>query len=260
MTRNSQLALDQARTMCRDKHNPSILLLADDSRGHANTVLDHIAMFTNLSRHDVRLFNPKYLKDNKSLDLNEFDAVVIHYSLPIIFDTYLAPSFREKLRAYPGLKIQFIQDDYRWVDRMAAMMRYLGINVLFTLYPEDKIAKVWDQTRLPNVAVFTTLAGYVPDSLLNLETTPIATRPIDIGYRGRALPYWLGRLGQEKVWIAQGVLERAPYYGLCCDIGWLEEDRIYGEQWNVFIRSCKAMLGTESGASITDFDGRSKRA
>jgi len=138
---------------------------------------------------------------------------------------------------------------------MAAMMRYLGINVLFTLYPEDKIAKVWDQTRLPNVAVFTTLAGYVPDSLLNLETTPIATRPIDIGYRGRALPYWLGRLGQEKVWIAQGVLERAPYYGLCCDIGWLEEDRIYGEQWNVFIRSCKAMLGTESGASITDFDG-----
>ena len=193
------------------------------------------------------------------LDLNEFDAVVIHWSLVIISDHYLAPDFRQRIADFRGLKIQFIQDDYRWVDRMTAMMRFLGIQVLFTLVPEAEIPKIWDRTRLPSVRAVTTLAGYVPDSLVGVVAPPIDGRPIEIGYRGRVLPYELGRVGQEKVWIGRGVLERAARYGLRCDIAWMEKDRIYGERWNEFMRSCRAVLGTESGATITDFDGSLER-
>jgi hypothetical protein len=193
------------------------------------------------------------------LDLNEFDAVVIHWSLVIISDHYLAPAFRERIAAFRGLKIQFIQDDYRWVDRMTAMMRSLGIQVLFTLVPEAEIPKIWDQSRLPAVRAVTTLAGYVPDSLVGVVAPPIDQRPIEIGYRGRVLPYEIGRVGQEKVWIGRGVLERAGRYGLRSDIAWMEKDRIYGVRWNEFMRSCRAVLGTESGATITDFDGSLER-
>jgi hypothetical protein len=42
---------------------------------------------------------------------------------------------------------------------------------------------------------------------------------------------------------------------LRCDIGWRERERIYGERWHRFLASCRATLGTESGASIADFDG-----
>jgi hypothetical protein len=65
-----------------------------------------------------------------------------------------------------------------------------------------------------------TPAGYVPESLVSYPALPIESRPIDIGYRGRTVPYWLGEFGQEKVLIGQGVLERAEEYGLKCNIAW----------------------------------------
>src|SRR5262245_35331712 len=232
----------------------SILLLCDDDGSHASTLLEHIEAFGKYSVHDVRTFNPRFLRGSRTLDLREFDVVVIHYSLCIVVDNYLAPRFRESLRHFKGLKVQFIQDDYRWVNRIADMMRQVGINVLFTLVPPAEIPKVWSAERLPGVVKISTLAGYVPESLVRLPVRPLDERPLDIGYRGRELPYWIGRLGQDKVRIAQGVLARAEKYGLRCDIAWAEGNRIYGQAWTDFLTSCRAILGTESGASITDFD------
>lgn len=208
--------------------------------------------------HKVRIFNPRWIKGSRFLDIDEFDVVVIHYSLLIISDDYLSPAFRAKIRRFKGLKVQFIQDDYRRVDEISSMMRYMGISILFTLVPTRRIQNVWEE-RLPGVVKTNTLPGYMPDGLVGVDTPPMESRPIDIGYRGRILPYWLGELSQEKVWIGQGVLGRAEKYGLRCDIAWREEDRIYGQDWNRFVSSCKAMLGTESGASITDFDGSAEK-
>ncbi|MBI2264229.1 MAG: hypothetical protein HYU64_03515 [Armatimonadetes bacterium] len=232
----------------------SVLLLCDDDRGHAATVLDHIGALRKFSRHDIRLFNPKGMADSRFLDLDEFDVVVVHYSLIAFLDHYLAPSFRERIRKYHGLKIQFIQDEYCRVDDAAAVMGDMGIHILFTVVPEHAVPKLYGP-RLPGVVMVHTLTGFVPDHLLNAETPSLRSRPIDIGYRGRTLPYWLGELAQEKVWIAQGVLARVPQHGLRCDIAWEEKDRIYGRKWVEFLSSCKATLGTESGASIADYDG-----
>ena len=62
-------------------------------------------------------------------------------------------------------------------------------------------------------------------------------------------------LGQEKAWIAEGFASRAEAAGLRCDIDWREGARIYGDDWFAFIASSRVTLGTESGATITDFDG-----
>ena len=106
----------------------------------------------------------------------------------------------------------------------------------------------------------TTLTGFVPENLVHWPRRPLSERAFDVVYRGRDLPYWLGRLTQEKHWIAEGFLELAPRYGLRTDIGWREQDRIYGDRWIEFIASGRATLGTESGASIADFDGSVERA
>jgi hypothetical protein len=232
----------------------NVLVLCDDNRAHANTVRDHIEGLTRHSRHRVRLFNPRGLSESRLLDFDEFDVLVVHWSLVIISDHYLAPDFRSKLAAFKGVKVQFLQDDYRWVDKISAMMRFFGIAVLFTLVPPGAASAVWTR-RLPGVRIEPTLAGYVPERLVGLDAPPLEGRPVDIGYRGRILPFHLGEVSQEKVWIGEGVLARAPAYGLRCDIGWKETDRIYGAQWDRFIRSCRTMLGTESGATIFDFDG-----
>jgi hypothetical protein len=237
----------------------SVLLLADDSSAHANTILEHINALTRLSRHDVVVYNPRALSGSFALDFDEFDVIVIHYSLVTISDQYLAPAFRARIRRFDGLKIQIIQDDYRWVEEFWAMMRELGVRVLFTLVPEREIERVWPSAELPGVERITTLAGYVPLDAGTLPVPPLGDRPFDIVYRGRALPYWIGRLGQEKAWIAQGVAERAARYGLRCDVDWREGSRIYGRSWLEFLSSGRATLGSESGASITDFDGSLER-
>ena len=256
----STMGIDKVAAKSSRGDKLSILLLCDDDHNHANTVLDHIGAFTDLSRHEVYAFNCRGLIiGSKFLNFDAFDVVVIHYSIFVISDYYIHPDLREKLRRFQGLKIQFIQDDYRRIDEFAAMMRYIDIHILFTLYPTALIAKVWDESRLSGVVKISTLAGYVPDRLVNFKAPPLHSRPLDIGYRARKLPYWLGEFSQEKYWIGQGVLSLAEQYGLCCDISWREEDRIYGRKWNKFISSCKATLGTESGASIADFDGSVER-
>ncbi len=237
----------------------SILLLCDDRTGNANTILDHIDAFRRYSRHQVRTFNPVHTQRSIALDLNEFDAVVIHYSLVLSHERHVSKSFRAKLSRFRGLKVQFMQDEYRWVDRATSASREVGIDVLFTAAPEPAAGQLYD-ARLPGVRRVQTLTGYVPESLQSVPRRPLLERPIDVGYRGRDLPFWLGRLTQEKSWIAQGFLARAATYDLRTDIAWKEQDRIYGDQWVEFIASCRATLGTESGASIADFDGGAERA
>jgi hypothetical protein len=172
---------------------------------------------------------------------------------------YMSPHFLDRLRRFRGLKIQFIQDDYRWVDRATAAARDIGLNVLFTVAPARAAGQLYDE-RLPGVRRVQTLTGYVPDNLRNLVLRPLSARTIDVGYRARDLAYWLGRLSREKAWIGERFLELAPRYGLHCDIAWREHDRIYGDQWIEFVSSSRTTLGTESGASIADFDGGVERA
>ena len=236
-----------------------VLLLCDDRRSHAGTVLEHIGAFVHFSRHEVVKFNPVGLSNSVALDMDAFDVVVIHYSLILSNDAYVSPAFREKLRRFSGLKVQFIQDEYRWVDRATDAMREAGVGVLFTCAPEPAAGQLYDQ-RLPGVRRILTLTGYVPDALRRHPRSPLDPRPFDVVYRGRDLPYWLGRLTQEKTWIAEGFLGRSATYGLKTDIAWREQDRVYGERWIDFMSSGRATLGTESGASIADFDGGAESA
>jgi hypothetical protein len=237
----------------------SVLILCDDDPTHAGNVLDHLEAFQRHSKHEISFFNPRVGDGGEMLDLEEFDVVVIHYTIAVKFETYLPAHLAAKIAAFRGLKIQFIQDEYRWVDEITAKMRELGIDVLYSCVPEAQVAAIYGG-RLPGVDVLTTLAGYVPEGLAEYPAPALRDRPIDVGYRGRHVPYWLGRLGQEKVEIGRGFRRAPEARRLALDIAWSESDRIYGEDWIRFLSRCRTTLGTESGASIVDFTGEVERA
>jgi hypothetical protein len=228
----------------------SVLLLCDDRPSHAPNVLEHIAAFRRFSRHQVELFNPRGLARSRFLRLSDYDVVVVHYTIVL----YLSEWFREQIAGFGGLKVQFIQDEYRRVDAIAAQMREVGIDLLFSCVPADAVPDVYG-SRLPGVDILPTLTGYVPADLDGRERQPLEGRPLDVVYRGRSIPYWLGRLAQDKLVIGREFVARAAPTGLRCDISWIEADRIYGEDWYRFLASSRTTLGTESGASIVDFDG-----
>jgi hypothetical protein len=232
----------------------SVLLLADDSRAHAPNVLEHIRAFRRFSRHRVDTFNPRGLRRSRLLRLDDYDVVVVHYTLVVLSDDYLASWFRGQLATFGGLKVQFIQDEYRRVDAVVERIRELDVDLLFSSMPADVAAHVYGP-RLPGVDVLSTLTGYVPWELEGGSRSSLEGRPLDVVYRGRSIPYWLGRLGQDKAVIGREFAARAATTGLRCDIAWTEGERIYGEEWYRFLGSARATLGTESGASIVDFDG-----
>jgi hypothetical protein len=231
----------------------SILLLCNDNRRQAGNVRDHIRALRRLSRHDVRAFNP-ILTRPVDLGLDRYDAVAIHYTIVPIIETYLPGWLSGELARFEGLKVQFVQDEYRWIDAVTAKIRELGIGLLFTCLPEAEVPKVYGE-RTPETRTETTLAGFVPETLVDRCVPSLRERPLDVGYRGRTVPYWLGRLGQDKLEIGKEFSARAGGLGLRYDVAWGENDRLYGEDWIRFLGSCRATLGTESGATIADYDG-----
>ena len=236
-----------------------LLLLCDFRPHEAATVIDHIEAIRKWSRYDVFVL-PMFGDLPGDLDLNAFDGLAIHYNLVMANPAYLSPLARWRISQFRGIKAAFIQDEYRFVNRSTAVIRMLGIQVLFTCVPQDQVDLVYPQDVLPDLQrTVTVLTGYVPQELLALPAVPYPERTTDVAYRGRRLLPWLGRLGQEKAAIGDRFALDAPRYGLAVDISSREEDRLYGTAWADFLRHSKAMLGVESGASVFDFDGSIER-
>lgn len=239
----------------RSRRRPRLLLVCDYRPYEAATVLDHIEAIRAWSRYEVFVL-PFFGDLPDELDLDAFDGLLIHYNVVMSNAAYLSPFARWRISQFRGLKAALVQDEYRFVYRTMSVMRTLGINVLFTNVPQDQVALVYPSEALPAIKrMVTVLTGYVAPSLLSRPVTPYDQRTVDVGYRGRRLPAWLGRLGQEKSMIADRFGADASKYGLSIDLSCREEDRLYGGAWIDFLSRSKAMLGVESGASVFDFDG-----
>lgn len=236
-----------------------VVLLCDRPPRVADTLHQHIRALATMT--DLRVRVVEILGEApRNLDFNRFDIVLIHYSLVAANENYVSPVLRTRLRESQALKAIFIQDEYRHIDRTIAAMRDIGIDVLFTCVPEPFIASVYSEATLANVRKVNVLTGYVSPALVKRYVKPVVLRNIDVGYRARKVPAWLGDLGQEKWIIGRKFAIDAQEYGLNCDISYREEERLYGEAWIHYLSNCKAILGVESGSSVFDFTGEIQAA
>lgn len=244
----------------RYPNNPDInvLLICDYNFNSANTILDHIFGLQKYSRHNIMALSCLGNIPDE-VDLESFDVVIIHYSLIVANRAYINQALRRRIRQFKGLKIVFIQDEYRWIDKTIEAFQYMRISAIFSLLPQDIIRQVYLPEKLPGVRLITLLAGYVPENLIELDVPHFGERRIDVAYRGRLLPAWLGSFAQEKWIIGERFEKDAIQYNLITDISSRECDRVYGEAWIHFLCQTKAVLGTESGASVCDFSGEIQR-
>ena len=235
-----------------------VLLLCNYNPKGEGTIVDHINAFPQFSRFDYFILSN--LGDlPEALDLSRFDALVFHYSLIACYDNYISPTARKRIRDFQGFKAAFVQDDYRWIDDTVNALAYFRIHALFPLAGPEIMDAVYSPARLRGVRRETVLAGYVPAGLLERTVKPLRERSVDVVYRARALPAWVGSHGLQKWQIAERFAKDAPNYGLRVDLSCREGDRLFGEQWIEFLGGSRATLGTESGASVCDFTGDIQR-
>lgn len=232
----------------------NILVLYNETQTFTSTVYEHLDSFARFSRNRV-FFAHQDLRRNPATDLHLFDAVIIHYSVRLPFDQISEPTARA-LSSYSGLKVVFIQDEYDHTRRTWHWIQRLGVRLVFSSVPDASMARIYPPAEFPGVRFVSNLTGYAPEALAAVgNRLPPSQRPLKIGYRGRALPIRYGALGQEKIEIGRMVRAFCETANVAHDIAWQEADRLYGDQWYDFITSCRAVLGTESGSNVFDWDG-----
>lgn len=238
----------------------NVLFLYCEHSTHIRTVRDYLESFSQYSRHRY-YFVPAVRGAKCPMPLEAFDAVFLHYSVRLSFDDFLSPEFAAELTAYAGWKAVFIQDEYEQTETARRWIERLGLRTVFTVVPPDQVERVYPPGRFGGTRFHSILTGYVPDHLVgSRQPKPMAERSLRIAYRGRPLHYVYGDLGQEKQHIGVEVRRLCEARGIPVDIDWTEESRIYGDGWFRFLESCRATLGTESGANVFDEDGSLRRS
>jgi len=189
------------------------------------------------------------------LDINRFEVIIVHYSIYLLGNFYLSEKSKKYIQKFKGLKILFIQDEYRKINDIHREIKNLSFDMIYTCVPNSEIEKVYPVSLFPSMKKINTLTGYIPENLLMQNPPPIKDRKIDVGYRSRKVPFWLGSLGAEKYQIADKFHAYTKNDRLVSDISYDEKKRLYGFYWIDFVVSCKTMLGVESGSSVFDFSG-----
>jgi hypothetical protein len=221
---------------------------------NAGTIVDHIDAFQKYSQNNIFVWSSMNgLPDNNIM--RRMDCIIIHYTLSLLYETYIPQESLQRIRDFKGLKILFIQDEYRRVNFVCQKIDQIGVDAIFTCAPLKVAEKIY-RSISKKTKILSTLTGYVPEGLSKIVQVPLAEREIDVGYRARKCSFYLGRKSHEKYEIGNRFLAYSRNSGLRCNISSLEKDRLYGSDWIDFVSNCKTNLGTESGASLIDFTGK----
>ena len=228
-------------------------------RGAAATISEHVAAFGRHSRFPVWEVNTDLPPPRGLLEYDPA-AIVLHYSLFVPTWYRLDDGYRELLQRSSGYKVAFFQDEMRHCADRFWFLDEFGIDCVYTLLEPPQFDAVYgSRTRVETIR--TNLPGYVEESLPRVAArlgVPDPERPVDVGYRARPLPPWMGRGALEKTEIGRRFAVDAAGRGLTLDIALGEDDRLYGDDWYRFVASCRGMLGVESGVSAFDLDDRAR--
>ena len=223
---------------------------------HVTTTREYLEAFARHSSWDIGYVNVTRGAELR-FDLNEFDAVLHSYCARFIFEDYVSPSYKEALKAFRGVRVLAVQDEYDRTNLLRDAIREHGFHIVLTCVPQDSLEYVYPSAMFPGTDFITVLTGYVPEAVGSGHgcRVPLCDRATVIGYRGNDLGPRYGRLGIDKLEIGRRMRQVCEAQGIAHDIDWVADKRIYGEAWHQFIRSCRTVLGSESGSNVFDFDG-----
>ena len=221
----------------------------------AATVREHIHSFSTHSRFPVWEVNTHFGFPSH-LRRIEPAAVFLHYSLWPPTGYFIPERMKRWLQRIDSFKVAFFQDEYHYCQQRFKFVNDIGVDLIFThVHPED-IPKVWGRYT-PKARARFNYPGYVDSEMVDAAATfslADQERDIDVGYRGRPLPAYMGSGSQEKSIIGTRFRELAANTGLRLDIDTSEKGRLYGEDWYRFLGRCRAVLGVESGTSYIDIE------
>jgi hypothetical protein len=224
----------------------------------ASTVKDSIESFSLYGQHQYTQVRLRH--GELEINLHEFDALIVHYScIAFPYKYFLPISARAamKIAAFKGIKFALIQDEQRSGFDRLRFLNMLGINHLFSV-AEPNLHELLYPSRERNFSISTVLTGYVSKQHREFATrrVPLCDRKVDISYRGRRLPSWMGKTSMLKGDIPNIIGELDGMKSYVADLSSEESSRIYSADWFEFLQRSKVSIGTPSGSDFLDLHGK----
>lgn len=200
------------------------------------------------------------------LSLVKWDAVILHYCLVSErFDEFMWKYLSQNLQrisTFNGYKVAIPQDEYAETSELWKLFRQIGVKTVFTCAMPIDYDKLYPLEETGLKHRITVLTGYVDEETvekLKILSEEIKEKSIDIGYRARNVPFWLGRHGRIKNEISDAIVAAENTMGLKLDISTKSNDVFYGDDWLKFLLRCRASLGCLGGASLYDPYGKIRK-
>jgi len=231
------------------------------SKNDRGTINEHLYSFEKYSNEKCYYLNTAYGVPDYIARIG-FDLVIFHYSFCYFVrraeSGWYTPRIHKLFKELECYKVAVPQDEYVCSDRLSEFFSYSGVKTVFTALPESEWQKVYPREKSGLEHYSTVFTGYVDEVALRKlarSNQEHKSRPIDIGYRARKNPYWLGKFGMIKWQVTEKFLNAPVRHNLKLDLSNDPRDVLYGNRWYMFLGNCRVTLGCESGASLHDPDG-----
>ncbi|MDB9891247.1 hypothetical protein OAD74_07725 [Alphaproteobacteria bacterium] len=227
-----------------------------------NTSLNHLYAFERYAPEHEYVYHCAYWHVTEQLKQINFCAIILDTSFMsqrTVRPRKLLDELRAKytwLRYSRAIKLALPQDEYDECDVLDEWLEEMGVDVIGTVVGHRETL----YPRMLHKAEFIELlTGYVDyEELLRIESfvKPMASRTVDIGYRGRALPYYFGRLGQQKTEIYRQFKKATAGKRIITDMKISSNGALFGDEWRKFLCNSRFTLGLLSGSSMRDPRGK----
>lgn len=226
-----------------------------------NTLSEHLYSIERYSENECYYINTVY-GFPRYIDKIHFNMVLFHYtflSLKWGGEKYFkrAVNSIRNLSRIKGYKAIINQDEYLNSEVACWFCKEYDVRSIFTCLPSSEWEKVYPLQKSGVAHIEKVFTGYVDEGVANDikgDLKSHSERTIDIGYRARKVPYWLGRQGTLK-WLLTEQIEKQDTSGLRIDVSNDEGKTFEKREWLQFLSECRVVLGCEGGASVHDPDG-----
>lgn len=186
---------------------------------------------------------------NHNLLLQDYEVIILHYSLFGGFDYLIDPFLLKFLEKSLAKKILILQDEHQAMNKRLKFIEKIKADVILTAMNDEKSMNLY-KIVLQNVEVIPVLTGYVSRSLKQVAAIEYSKENL-LFYRARKID--LGIAALEKYTIGKFFHEN--YSGqLEIDISFEESSRLYGKTYSDSLRRTKFTLGAEAGTKNIIFE------
>jgi hypothetical protein len=238
----------------------NILVLSRIVPGQRKTMDDHLNSFRRYVDGVTFFYCDFFLRLPLFLKWIKWDGIILHYTLlserwdPQLWQHHLEKM--AKIGSLKGFKVAIPQDEYSRIPELQTLLKRAGVHTVFTCLSPVDYDKIYPFDKTGIHYRISTCPGFVDEATFaTIRSIKPPSRDVDIGYRARSLPFWLGRHGQIKKEVADRTLEAKNSHNLKLDISTDPKDVFYGDDWIQFLLRCRCVLGCLGGASLYDSDG-----